>query len=227
MKKILLLVIMGLPIYTFAQINADLLVQIHPVSETEMQGLTPDQGALAYNTDDDKIYRYDGSVWEVMMKDEQKIDNFTLDGATLKLSIEGDEEAEQEIDLSEMDKYYEKYISISEYVRDEPILAQKGRILFTVHPDLDGYKTDVMQCSIHELGNAGTLEVSLLLRRESTDISINETVSFDSGAVYTGVSAGGSNEELKTGDLLYLTISEATTFSDAAKGMSCTIKLVK
>ncbi|MFV0564248.1 MAG: hypothetical protein ACK5NB_00285 [Flavobacteriaceae bacterium] len=129
------------------------------------------------------------------------------------------------VDLSKM---VNRYISINEFVRSEPVLQDKGRIMFTVPADLAGYQTNKMTCSIRELGGgAGTVQISALYWRAGTEAPINETVSFNSSTTYTGSSSGASAITLQQGDLVYLNIDSAPTFSNAPKGLSCTIKLVK
>ncbi|MFV0564193.1 MAG: hypothetical protein ACK5NB_00005, partial [Flavobacteriaceae bacterium] len=118
-----------------------------------------------------------------------------------------------------------KHIAISEFVRGEPVLQDKGRIMFTVPSDMAGYKTDKMTCSIRELGT-GNVTVTALLWRTGTESTINETVTINSSVVYTATSLGGSAVTLAEGDLVYLNITAAPAYSSSPKGLSCTIKLL-
>ncbi len=64
MKKILLIVIaFGWSIGLFAQIDAESLLELLKGTTAEMNAITPVKGVLMYNTDDDKIYRFDGASW--------------------------------------------------------------------------------------------------------------------------------------------------------------------
>ncbi len=128
---------------------------------------------------------------------------------------------------NDIEVYLPKYISINEYVRNEPVLEQMGRIMFNIHDDLSGYKTDKMSCSVYKLGNSSTLEITPILRRGNVDSSINESVIFNPSVVYSGSSSGGSNTVLQTGDIILLDIVTPVSFSDAPEGLTCTIKLYK
>ncbi|APD06817.1 hypothetical protein UJ101_01298 [Flavobacteriaceae bacterium UJ101] len=122
---------------------------------------------------------------------------------------------------------FPKYISINEYVRNEPVLEQAGRIMFSVHNEFAGYKTDKMICSIYKLGNSTSLTITPVLRRGNVDTSISESVSFNPSTLYSGSSSGGSGTILQAGDIILLNITTPTSFSDAAEGLTCTIKLFK
>ena len=120
-----------------------------------------------------------------------------------------------------------KFISVSEFVRTEPIIIDKGRVMFTVHPDLNGYKIKNMTCTIQTLGVSGTLTVQLLKFTAGVESVVGETVSFNSGTTYTGTSAGASSVTLATGDLLYINVTASPLFADAANGLTYTLKLEK
>jgi len=47
-----------------AQVSEDLLVNIHSVTNTEMNSLNPNPGSLVFNTSTNKVYAYDGTLWE-------------------------------------------------------------------------------------------------------------------------------------------------------------------
>lgn len=126
-----------------------------------------------------------------------------------------------------LDLNFPKYISINEYVRNEPVLGQVGRVLFNAHNEFAGYKTDKMTCSIYKLGNSTSLTITPILRRGNVDSSINESVTFNPSTLYSGTSSGGSGTTLQTGDIILLNIITSTSFSDAAEGLTCIIKLFK
>jgi len=46
-----------------SQVTEELLVNIHSVTDSEMNNLTPNSGALVYNTTDTAIYVYDTDTW--------------------------------------------------------------------------------------------------------------------------------------------------------------------
>ena len=59
-----------------AQVFADELVNIHSVSETEMNVLVPaESGSLAFNTSDSKLYVFNGTVWLSVALPSKKVTN--------------------------------------------------------------------------------------------------------------------------------------------------------
>ena len=84
-----------------------------------------------------------------------------------------------------------------------------------------------MICSIYKLGNSTSLTITPVLRRGNVDTSISESVSFNPSTLYSGSSSGGSGTILQAGDIILLNITTPTHFSDAAEGLTCTIKLFK
>ena len=148
-----------------------------------------------------------------------ELSDLQLSGSTLSLTNPAT--TDNSVDLSSL---MYKHIAINEFVRAEPVLQDKGRIMFTVPPDLAGYKTDKMTCSVRELGTAG-VTVSALYWRNGIEGTIGETATIPTSA-YTATSAGGSAITLAEGDLIYLNITAAPAFSNAPKGLSCTIKLL-
>lgn len=123
------------------------------------------------------------------------------------------------------------YISLCEFIRGEAVLAQTGRILFSVHEDLNGYRTSALTASILELSpstNANNLIVKAEILRNGSVIAVNEEVSINSGTTYSGTSSGNSNVEILTGDVIRLLIDQVpSNTSDAPKGLTATLKLKK
>lgn len=68
MKNIFLVIIFILSIKTFSQLEEGQVFTIPNVTEINMNALNPNEGSVVYNTDDDGIYKYNGTVWT-------KIDN--------------------------------------------------------------------------------------------------------------------------------------------------------
>ena len=52
-----------------AQIDPEYLLELKKGTTAEMNAITPVKGVLLYNTDDDKVYRFDGSVWSAVGED--------------------------------------------------------------------------------------------------------------------------------------------------------------
>ena len=85
-------------IHLFAQIDPASLLELNKGTASEMNATTPAKGALLYNTDDDKVYRFDGTNWSAVGEvdltpyldntDDQKITDFSLSGTTLTLTLE-------------------------------------------------------------------------------------------------------------------------------------------
>jgi len=48
----------------YSQVSEDLLVNLHSVSDTEMNSLIPNPGSLVFNTDFNTVYVYDGTIWK-------------------------------------------------------------------------------------------------------------------------------------------------------------------
>ncbi|MEE9361142.1 MAG: hypothetical protein V3U92_00925 [Cellulophaga sp.] len=48
----------------FSQVSEDMLVNIHSVSNIEMNNLSPSTGSLVFNTDYETVYVFDGSTWK-------------------------------------------------------------------------------------------------------------------------------------------------------------------
>ncbi len=123
------------------------------------------------------------------------------------------------------------YISLCEFIRGEAILAQTGRILFSVHEDLNGYTTSTLTASILELSpstSANNLIIKAEILRNGSIIAVNEEINFNSGTNYSATSTGNSNITVLTGDIIRLLIDQApTNLSDAPKGLTATLKLNK
>ncbi|GEM_PF-3669686 len=70
MRKTILLVLFGLYVFgAFAQPDpADLFI-LHTATTAQMNTLSPEVGALIFNTDNNSVYRYDGTSWQVVGDD--------------------------------------------------------------------------------------------------------------------------------------------------------------
>ncbi|HHB77734.1 MAG TPA: hypothetical protein ENK85_00710, partial [Saprospiraceae bacterium] len=68
-KLFLILLVFGLHVDLFAQIDPELLLELKKGTTAEMNAITPAKGVLLYNTDDDKVYRFDGTSWASMGDD--------------------------------------------------------------------------------------------------------------------------------------------------------------
>lgn len=64
MKKIFFLACLLFVSLLSAQVTSDILVNVHNVTATEMTALSPNAGALAYNTTDNFLYTYNGASWD-------------------------------------------------------------------------------------------------------------------------------------------------------------------
>lgn len=72
----------------YAVFTEDLVLQIQTGTQVEMTGMaTPQLGYTVYNTDDNKIYVYDGTSWVVTASDQQDITGSHLSGTTLTVGI--------------------------------------------------------------------------------------------------------------------------------------------
>lgn len=70
MKKVLLIIlVLGLGVNLFAQIDPELLLELTKGTTAEMNAVSPEKGTLLYNTDDDMVYRYDGASWTSVSED--------------------------------------------------------------------------------------------------------------------------------------------------------------
>jgi len=68
----------------FGQVTASELIQLHSLSNTDMQNLTSVvNGSLAYNSTDDHVYMYDGSVWRKLVIESPKVMTITDDGKAI------------------------------------------------------------------------------------------------------------------------------------------------
>ena len=123
-----------------------------------------------------------------------------------------------------------KYISINEFIRDEPILKTPGHTFFVATEDLKGYKLEGITCSVHSLSttrDSGTLSIKTIVTRKGAVQDPSAIiVSFDSTKSYSASASGGSFV-LDTGDLLSISVLEAPSSRSAPKGLSCTFKLTK
>ncbi len=63
-KRITVILFLLLTRVLSAQVTEDSLVNLHSVTNVEMNALVPTQGSLVYNTDLKTIYVYDGNVWK-------------------------------------------------------------------------------------------------------------------------------------------------------------------
>jgi len=71
-----------------AVLTEDLVLQIQTGTQTEITGMSsPVIGYTVYNTDDNKIYVYDGTSWIATANDQQSITGSGLSGTTLTVGI--------------------------------------------------------------------------------------------------------------------------------------------
>ena len=67
MKKLAFLILLFLQSSLLHAITADELVAIHKVTTTEMHDISaPQSGSLVYNTTENSLYFYTGTVWKRM-----------------------------------------------------------------------------------------------------------------------------------------------------------------
>lgn len=148
--------------------------------------------------------------------------DLSFDSETESLTISGG----NSIDISS-----NAYISICEFIRGEAVLEQTGRILFSVHEDLNGYKTSALTASILELSpstSSSNIIIKAEILRNGSVIPINEVVSFNAGTTYSGTSNGLSDVQVLTGDVIRIVIDQTpSNLSDAPKGLTATLKLKK
>lgn len=176
------------------------------------------EGDLYKNSDTDDYYigTTEGTLTRIGPQD------LNYNSETDELEISGG----NKIDISS-----NAYISICEFIRGEAVVEQKGRILFTVHEDLNGYKTSSLTVSVQELSSstsADNLIVSVEIVRSGSIISVNEKVDYNCGIVYFATSSGNSQIVLQTGDILRLNIEQTpANFSEAPIGLTATLKLAK
>lgn len=69
----------------FAQIDSEYLLELIKVTTSEMNAISPVEGVLLYNTDDDKVYRYDGASWLPVGEDG----DWTKDGDNQYSAVSG------------------------------------------------------------------------------------------------------------------------------------------
>lgn len=176
------------------------------------------EGDLYKNSDNNEYYigTTEGTLKRIGPQE------LTYNPATDELEISGG----NKIDISS-----NAYVSICEFIRGEAVIEQKGRILFTIHEDLDTYKTSTLTVSILELSASSSVDnviVKAEIVRGSNIITINDQVSFNSGTTYTQTSEGNDEVVLQTGDIIRLDIVQTpTNLSDAPIGLTATLKLLK
>lgn len=210
MKIIILLLLLSLSPITYSQVI---------LSSNDIENKTDaGEGDLYQNssTGDYYIGNTEGTLTRIGPQD------LTFNSETKNLEISGG----NTVDLSSC-----AYISLCEFIRGEAVLAQTGRILFSVHEDLNGYTTSTLTTSILELSpstNANNLIIKAEILRNGSIIAVNEEVSFNSGTNYSGTSTGNSNVTVLTGDVIRLLIDQVpANLSDAPKGLTATLKLNK
>jgi hypothetical protein len=65
MKKLLFLTVLSTAFSALYAITADELLEIHKVTTTEMNNInTPQAGSLVYNTTENTLFFYTGTVWK-------------------------------------------------------------------------------------------------------------------------------------------------------------------
>jgi len=65
MKRITIIILLIFFTLTVkSQISEGSLIQVHPATTAEMNALHPNEGALIYNTTENSLYVYNGTVWE-------------------------------------------------------------------------------------------------------------------------------------------------------------------
>lgn len=71
MKKLAYFIILFLAIeFSFAQTSADELLQVHKVTTTAMNNIvTPSTGSLVFNTTENTMYFYTGTIWKKIKSD--------------------------------------------------------------------------------------------------------------------------------------------------------------
>lgn len=69
----------------FAQIDPQLALELLKGTTAEMNNITPAKGALVYNTDDDLVYRFDGSNWITVAEDS----DWTKSGSNQYSAVSG------------------------------------------------------------------------------------------------------------------------------------------
>lgn len=210
MRFIILLLFIGLHSISFSQV----LLNTSEVENMADAG----EGDLYKNTDNGDYYigNTEGTLTRIGPQD------LTFDPETESLGISGG----NSIDISSS-----AYVSICEFIRGEAVLEQTGRIFFSVHEDLNGYKTSVLTASILELSpstNSANLIIKAELLRNGVIVPISEEVSFNSGTTYSGTSSGASEVQVLTGDVIRIIIDQVpANLSDAPKGLTATLKLKK
>jgi hypothetical protein len=64
-KLTFLILLLSTPFSTLYAVTADELLEVHKVTTTEMNNINaPQAGSLVYNTTDDTLYFYTGTVWK-------------------------------------------------------------------------------------------------------------------------------------------------------------------
>jgi len=195
-------------------VNAQVLLNTNEIETKTDAG----EGDLFKNSDTDEYYigTSEGTLTRIGPQD------LSFDSETEELEIAGG----NKIDIST-----NAYISICEFIRGEAVVEQVGRILFTVHEDLNGYKTSSLTVSVQELSastSSDNLIVSVEIVRSGTVISVNEKVNYNCGTTYFSTSSGNSQVTIQTGDIIRLNIEQTpTNFSDAPLGLTATLKLSK
>jgi len=98
MKRLFFIIFILFSGTIYAEILADEVLQLHSGTQNEINNVVnPNVGSVVYNTDDKKIYTYNGTQWGIVEGEKQNIQNLGLSGTTLTVGIE--DGAEQTVDL--------------------------------------------------------------------------------------------------------------------------------
>ncbi len=204
MKRIKLFILLSVPFSVFAQIDADQLMGLPTATDlAEITGITgPTIGATVYNLDDDEIYRFTSTGWQIAT-DDQTASEVILDAAT---DIDGDAVNE---------------VTVEDAIQDiAPITSKAGRVFYPPSIEIDASTNITTSINLY---NAYTTQFTGPgLVASSTDggttfappipvygpTELYYYVTFADPAVFSNISIDGN-----TGEMTYTIIGQPTDFN--------------
>lgn len=123
--------------------------------------------------------------------------------------------------------YGEKSFSIAIFESDVDIITGDGKVAFCVPASMNGMNVVTAVATVHTAGTTNTTDIQLRRRRDTTDADVFSTkLTIDSGetsstTASSSVAVNTSNDDLLTGDLLFVDVDAVSTTKP--KGLFVTI----
>jgi len=195
MKKLLIIVFIFFNTMVYSQFNSDLVLQLHSGTQSDMNSMNnaSDKAKVFYNTTDNLIYYYNGTIWVVISTDKQNILGSGLSGTNLTIGIENG--ASETVNLSSLQDNLGNHIATEKINLNGNYLSGDGGDE-GAYIDSDGRvgvgtNTPDTELMLKVEGKAQNLNS----REDVLSNSTNQTVSVDSWTDVPGLS-----ENIITGD---------------------------